>query len=397
MKGKNEIKRTPSVSLLLGAGFSVPMGYPAGSQMNERILNCNGNGIKFSDAGELSIYTDGEEHDDDKHPNPYDWYFIFCRDVIQYYNENIKAFDYEEFYDYLKGEAIEDEKLREMFDSGSYSKSEFDNFEHYIHSIDNIYNQLVSFYLRDGENRNCYDKLDEKELASYKVFLDSIERLMKCHVINVHTLNHDLFFESLKNTKWINRKLCDGFEKTGSPYYARCDSPHRSYMRHLSYYTGKYDARIRLYKLHGSLDYYIFSQDGPPVRIKGQKFIDETTFIKKVRQNGVYKDIPDITNYHPDFLTGTTAKIKRYKEPFYKDLIRIFKQNLKDADKLIIIGYGCKDEKINEYIKEEFDCNKPCYIINPPNDSIKAFATEMGGRTKLICKKIEELSISDLK
>jgi len=37
--------------------------------------------------------------------NPYEWYFDFCIDSIHYYNDKIRPFDYEEFYDYLKEKA----------------------------------------------------------------------------------------------------------------------------------------------------------------------------------------------------------------------------------------------------------------------------------------------------
>lgn len=73
-----------------------------------------------------------------------------------------------------------------------------------------------------------------------------------------------------------------------------------------------------------------------------------------------------LLNTMPIFLTGTTSKIQRYNEPLlFKKLFKRFKKNLKQADKLIIIGYGCKDKGINEIIKEYFDYhNKPTFIID---------------------------------
>ena len=50
-----------------------------------------------------------------------------------------------------------------------------------------------------------------------------------------------------------------------------------------------------------------------------------------------YESCP--SSYHADFLTGTTSKIERYKEPLlYKDLFELFKQNLREAKILLIIG-----------------------------------------------------------
>jgi len=57
--------------------------------------------------------------------------------------------------------------------------------------------------------------------------------------------------------------------------------------------------------------------------------------------------------YHSDFLTGTTSKIQRYNEPLlFRKLFKKFKNNLRNAEKLIIIGYGCKDAGINEIIQD---------------------------------------------
>lgn len=65
-------------------------------------------------------------------------------------------------------------------------------------------------------------------------------------------------------------------------------------------------------------------------------------------------------------MTGTTSKVQRYNEPLlFRKLFKRFKKNLRQAEKLIIIGYGCKDEGINEIIKEYFDYrNKPSFIVD---------------------------------
>ena len=44
-----------SVSILLGAGFSVPKGYPTGKVVNESLENFDQFPVDFSPAGELAI------------------------------------------------------------------------------------------------------------------------------------------------------------------------------------------------------------------------------------------------------------------------------------------------------------------------------------------------------
>jgi len=401
------LKKEKSISLLLGAGFSAPMGYPIGNQLNITLLNCTGDDFAFSSAGELCVCKD-ETKPDLGFKNSYDWYFDFCKDAIHYYNDNIKTFDYEEFYDYLQDEAQSDEGLKDIFEKGSYSKSDIENFDRYASQIDNIYNQLVAFYLEDETGKSWYD--DEPHCSKptfngYTGFLNCIEELSKNHIVNVHTLNHDLFFERLNNTDWINGELCDGFEELGSPFYGELLHDNRTYKCRLSRYTGKYKKKIRLYKLHGSKDYYVYHTNKgailyPETFIKSRWGIGNTDFYKEIKKkNGIVEYENCFINYQPDFLTGTTSKISRYQEPLlYKKIFELFKKNLNKAEMLIIIGYGCKDFEVNRYIFEEFGTEKPCFIINPfADDTVTNFISQMGANTTLINKQMENLQLADFK
>ena len=64
---------------------------------------------------------------------------------------------------------------------------------------------------------------------------------------------------------------------------------------------------------------------------------------------------------------------------------------------LIIIGYGCKDSKINEMVYENFDFKRsPIYIFDPkPSDALKAFASQT--KAKVMVKSVTEIEQSDLK
>ena len=390
------LKEEKSISLLLGAGFSEPIGYPIGCELNKKILNCNADEISFYTKGELSA---GDNPN--KHIITYNQYFDFCKDAIRYYNDNIKTFDYEEFYDYLKDKAKSDNGLKELFEKGSYKKNDIENFDNYVFQTDSIYNQLVDFYLKDRAGKDWYD--DEPHtlkptFGGYTGFLDCIEELSKNHIINVHTLNHDLFFERLNRTQWINGELCDGFEELGSPFYGELLHENRTYKCRLARYTGKYKKKIRLYKLHGSKDYYVYhtNKDAilyPETFIKSRWGIDTTAFRKEIKKKGgVIEYETDFINYHPNFLTGTTSKISRYQEPLlYKKLFELFKKNLNKAEMLIIIGYGCKDKEINRYISEEFGTKKPCFVIDPKKDN----TAELDVSANWIEKEIENLILAD--
>lgn len=73
-----------SISFLLGAGFSAPMGYPVGNKLNEGLLNFNRLNVCISPDGKLF-----ECHEDLKQPsywNPYIIYLNCCIKLIEEYS-----------------------------------------------------------------------------------------------------------------------------------------------------------------------------------------------------------------------------------------------------------------------------------------------------------------------
>ena len=65
----------------------------------------------------------------------------------------------------------------------------------------------------------------------------------------------------------------------------------------------------------------------------------------------------------PDYLTGTTEKIRQYKQPFYENLFDHFMKNLLNSDQLIVVGYGFQDPGINDYLEKYFLTNKKQMIV----------------------------------
>lgn len=294
-----------------------------------------------------------------------------------------------------------------IFKSGSYSQSSNEKLEDYLFQINKIYNQVVSYFLVDKNGEFSYDNAPHKcgDVEGYNGFLRCLENFKNKGVVDVHTLNHDLFFERFNRTDYINGDLSDGFEELGSPYYGKLSTnDNTSYMVRLEKFTGKYDTNIKLYKLHGSLNYLPFFSTGsngfmkPDCYIKTKSGIGCGELYKEINQSdGSMKYDHCFINYHPDFLTGTTSKIIRYKESLiFEPLFDLFKENLKKADKLIIIGYGCKDSEINNMIIQNFDKNKKCYVVDPyAGDQVKDFISKLGENVSLIKKPINDLSIED--
>ena len=389
--GDEQIKEIPlagrkSISFLLGAGFSAPKGYPIGNDMNNRLLNFDDKEDDFSPSGELAISADGQKpkFQIEGVYNAHQKYFIFCKRLIkEYAKAHNGEFDYELFYDFIKSNEAKKKRYQVLCDD---LLDEFESFENYLFNVLHIYNQMVEYLLKDREGKNRYDDEPFKigNVEGYNGFLNYLSQLSSKYIINVHTLNHDLLFESFNNTEYINGSISDGFDEYGSEYYGRLIHNNRTYHCRLERYTGRYNTPIRLFKLHGSLDYVPFYREvengfmipDKYVKIKWGMGADD---IMKSRKSKTGYDVSPF-EYHADFLTGTTFKEQRYNEPLlFKKLFKRFKKNLRQADKLIIIGYGCKDKGINEIIKKYFDYqHKPSFIVDKyAKDMVVEFGKEI--------------------
>lgn len=375
-----------SISLLLGAGFSAPMGYPVGKDLNDKLLGLNGTEFKFGVNESGSYYMTKRMSGVNCREHARDEAFKYCVEQIHEYKQR-KQFDYEEFYDWLVTEAWEDER-------------------HFSVHVPEVYISLVLYFLKDKNKDQYYrnSSLDSSQSSSYDGILDFIlSSIESGNIVNVHTLNHDLLFEQFNKQGPLTGKISDGFERENSPYYS---NPHHDIksLRQLRRYTGNYNQACRLYKLHGSIDQFWYNKS--PERgsqsnhcVKLDDF-DDIRFVGEMvpDENGVsnYQGHPG--QFHPDSLTGTTSKELRYQEPFYTELFDQFKKNRQQAEKLIIIGYGGKDEEVNKIIREHFDHkNKPSYIIDPyAGDAVRKLAREIGATILPPEKTVETVTAEDL-
>jgi SIR2-like domain len=200
-----------------------------------------------------------------------------------------------------------------------------------------------------------------------------------------HTLNHDLFLESLLDDETAHTSIgySDGFSEEGTPYFGRIDFGYEFPPRFRQYppyahvriprYTGNYEGEVQLFKLHGSKNYWSFGVDPTgtgayePGIVKMQPWISSNDLYREVEADGKIFTKRDFSNYFPLFLSGTTAKIEQYDDPvLFSKLLQKFSQNLAESDILVIIGYGFRDNGINARIESFLrDSSKKTIIISP--------------------------------
>ena len=112
-------------------------------------------------------------------------------------------------------------------------------------------------------------------------------------------------------------------------------------------------------------------------------------------EKGELQYVNDWINYHSDFLSGTTSKILRYREPwYYEKVFNHLEKNLIASKNLVIIGYGCGDTEINNLIEKYYDKSKHVFIVEPfPHQRTYTFCENFNA--KLIVKNIDNLSTED--
>ena len=354
-------------SFLIGAGFSVPDNYPSAQDLNNKLKNIKAEDIYIHTSLNAGFLMGSKD------PNPYisDERRHFIEDFLKFYNEKIlnsaESFHFEGFIDFYtglrRGEkcGLYEEFLEQFIKKYKVSRSFTSDILMHFHSV---FIQLIWKELHKN-----YEKvhLAKPYHPNYNVFLHLLEYLSNDYIIHLHSLNLDLLMERFAYSDSIRAELDDGFDELGSPYYAKHFED--GHMIRLRYFSNRYEKNFRLYKLHGSVDHIPFNYNNEYTIIKSVKGIGMTDFYKEIKnQNDELEYYNCSWNNYPDFLCGTTEKIKRYNDSYYyQKVFEHFNNNLLNSSYLIVIGYSFGDPEINNIIKDKFlsEPNKKMLVINP--------------------------------
>jgi hypothetical protein len=162
----------------------------------------------------------------------------------------------------------------------------------------------------------------------------------------------------------------------GSPYYGtvHCDFGRsgkkvaKRYYVKLARFVNKFDKPLAYFKLHGSIFNRIVYVGEERVRLKHNYAVSGYVMEKTDPKTGEVKFEDLHGQVAPDFLSGTTNKIRYYTDDeYYKILLRHFDQNLFNSELLIIIGYGFQDAAINKYLERCFLSRGRQMVVIDPN------------------------------
>ncbi|MBI2285157.1 MAG: hypothetical protein HYU71_15705 [Bacteroidetes bacterium] len=380
-----------NVSLLLGSGFSIPEGLPSVQQLNKRLGKISEEEIIIG-SNQISFFLNGQT--DNNRWSRWDER-MFLQKFLEYYNDRVLReglqFHYETFYDfyssYLADKNSPHKEAIETFYS-EFNKTVLKGQDGHrdcynrINDFNRTFNQLVASLLFN--NRYVSD-ISCLNYGHYDAFIGFISHMLEQgHTVHVHTLNHDLFFDYLgRHHSNLFQHFSDGYTLAGSPYYGMSSfdwkdaDVSKSYYVKLEYFTGNYEKPLRLYKLHGSIDStigYTELPDQQRVHIKSGYGISEYFIEAKNQQTGKSEFRSLHNEIAPDFLTGTTNKIRFYSNDlFYKSLFNHFTENISASSLMIVIGYGFHDPGINSMLEKFFlPGGNPMIIIDPvrPDDAL---------------------------
>jgi len=195
---------------------------------------------------------------------------------------------------------------------------------------ENVFKEFQDFAYDCLINKWTQFKKDRAEelLRPIKTLLESDENFD----MSIFSLNYDLIFESVFNSE--QEHLVDvGFSQ--KRWSGDFTDPHSS-------------AKLKLYKLHGSVDWY---------------FDDSDEEIKEGVPEGV----------RPLVVFGSGPKLQSY-DPFLS-LLGGFRDKLKSASVFVVIGYSFQDKYINNILIQSLSAglNKKLLIVDPflPVDVMK--------------------------
>lgn len=367
------------LSFIIGAGFSAPDNYPTRKELNEKLRKISHEEIMIHTDGS-AMFLNGQTYPNAKWTNIEQR--LFVEKFLDYYTSmivpNIESFDYESFFDYYQGlhygrlKCSRFENFADIFRKENNYQIDNTNLLGHFH---NTFNQLLASQLMRWPKKVHLTKFYTK----YPEFLTFIEEIRDTYdKIHFHSLNHDLLIEELSISDAMQAELSDGFEELGSPFYSKNSD---GLTVRLKRFTNNFSKKFCLYKLHGSIDHYIYNFKNKEYEsVKVPYGVTSYDLMKEfTNDKGELEYDRCFWNYYPDFLSGTTEKIASYEEQhFYKPLFDHFVENLKKSDYLISIGYGLGDSKINEFIIENFlnIKSKTMIIITPDKPKSKLFDFE---------------------
>ncbi|ALM47829.1 hypothetical protein AMR72_02290 [Flavobacterium psychrophilum] len=355
---------TKKLTVLLGAGFSANAGMPVAStiasyfnrDLKEKLLCFSSSEWMWADNKDDASLNNGRLN--------FDWLpysYVLNELVKQYINEREELNNYEDFYQYVIDISKDKNLLTEVFEKGKaellidkpHLNDQLEGYNDYYDSYIFAFTKKQYQKLTDIINYLIADILNIQisDETIFETYSDFIEYLKRFDEIDIFTLNHDILLERL--LRMSGMEYSRGFNKNNSPIHANGKS--------IEFYNGNFDKKIRIYKLHGSLDLYRFDHHTQNVnvyqRTGAYDYFLTTNYYDKHRVERVNPETGEVLQEYnfdivPKFITGTNKTEIISADNMYKQLFDIYEQTIAKTENLLVSGYSFCDEHINTSLKK---------------------------------------------
>ncbi|OCK52244.1 hypothetical protein BA768_12895 [Chryseobacterium sp. CBo1] len=352
------------LTVILGAGFSANAGMPTASEiakrfnrdLKEKILSASSSEWFWIDDKDENFIHNGKLNFDylaysyvfDELVKKYVLdmgTFIYYEDFYQYIIDNFKNSDWvENLFETAKKSFLTDRPFLLEEKNKEYYKSYVFAFDHKQFSkVSAILNYLI------GDILSIIPRQDDELINIYQGFTNYIRSFDE---VDIFTLNHDILLEHLLEINKIN--YSKGFNTENSPIM------HNN--KPVPYFNNEFKEKIRIHKLHGSLDFYQFrhyNKEG--IFSKPTEKVDyymATNFYVKHNSQLINPETNELLQDYnfdivPKFITGTRKTDTIKNDILYNKLFKNFENTIANSDNLFVSGYSFSDDHLNEKIKEK--------------------------------------------
>lgn len=352
-----------NLTVILGAGFSANAGMPTASTIAERFNRDLKEKLLSASSSEWFWIDDKDKtfiHNGRLNYDYLAYSYVFNELVKSYVSDRGSFIYYEDFYQYIIDNFKNTDWVENLFELAKKTllndkpffleEKNKEYYESYLHVFSTKQFQKVSAILNYliGDILTVIPKTDAELIEIYQGFVDHLSNFEN---IEIFTLNHDLLLERVLDLNKI--RYSKGFNSQDSPI------SHNDLQ--VPYFNNTFNEKIRIHKLHGSLDFFQFRHYADA----GKLFLQPTgeydyymtssysTKHNAIRINPGTKEILQDYNFDivPKFITGT-RKLDTIENDFlFKQLFQNFQKIIDKTENLFISGYSFSDEHLNEKLK----------------------------------------------
>ena len=357
-----------SLVVLLGAGFSFPAGVPLASDIRARFDRDQKSKLLRMGSGEWMWEDDKDDttiHNGHLGIEQLAYSYILD-EIVRTYNDEVDDFEnYEVFFAFIMNKFSDMDWFKEVYNRAKETLIADKPFlieepeihapyllifekDPYLEQLAQIINHLISDILFINNS-----KIDEA-FPKYQKFIEYINQFDQ---VDIYTLNHDVLLEGL-------------LQRSGLDYsrgFTTMDSEIQYEKKPLEVFKNKFSTKIRVHKLHGSVDYFRFEH----YEDRGKLYLEHTgkynyfttnSYRAKhyaARINPKTKKILQDMNFDitPKFITGTDKMDIIDNDIMYSQLLKNFKNSINNAQTILISGYSFGDNHVNNELKKRTDLN----------------------------------------